>query len=315
MTKISYQYWLLGLCLIALSACGEDDTDVSEITNVPFTIESVDAGQELSEKTQVYTVNFRLDEDQIVDTKVSVTIDAANTTATVGEDFNFTPVEIEIPAYVRDGSFQYEVLEDLDAEDSETITFALNGVFDPFGATNTQTHSVTIRDSVYTGMQMVFDWEGTFEFMDSEFTLCSNVDLDIYVLDGDGNDLGIYDAASANCPEVLPIEDWDDGEYFLASNLYDNGLDSLFLFVDYPITVTAVKGGVFKETFVPEDIWTSEDEDFIHDDVTTFKEVAKVTVSGTTYTVELPDGSLIATGFAGNSNLPSKPHAGKSPSQ
>ena len=104
MTKISYQYWLLGLCLIALSACGEDDTDVSEITNVPFTIESVDAGQELSEKTQVYTVNFRLDEDQIVDTKVSVTIDAANTTATVGEDFNFTPVEIEIPAYVRDGS-------------------------------------------------------------------------------------------------------------------------------------------------------------------------------------------------------------------
>ena len=76
-----------------------------------------------------------------------------------------------------------------------------------------------------------------------------------------------------------------------------------------------MKGGVFKETFVPEDIWTSEDEDFIHDDVTTFKEVAKVTVSGTTYTVELPDGSLIATGFAGNSNLPSKPHAGKSPSQ
>ncbi len=312
MNRIFNQYWLLGLCLIVgLSACNNDETDVSEITNVPFTIESVDPGQSVSERTQLYTVNFKLDADQIVDTRISVAVDPANTTATLGEDFNFTPIEVEIPAYVRDGSFQYEVLEDLAKEGDETIAFTLSGVFDPFGATNVQNHNVTIKDSVYTGMQLTFDWEGTFEFMGDEFTLCPNVDLDVYVLDADGNDLGIYDAATGNCPEVLPIDGWADGEYFLASNLYENGLDSLFLFVDYPITVNATKGGVFSETFVPEDIWTSEDEDFVHDDVTNFKEVAKVTVTGTTYKVEYPDGTVIAQGFAGNSNLPTKPHDGK----
>ena len=298
---------LIVLLSVGFLACNNDDVDVSTITNVPFTIESVDPGITVEEESQVITVNFKLSADQIVDTKVSVRVDPLNSTATNGQDFNFTPVDVEIPAYVRDGSFTFEILPDLDAEGPETVTFIISGVHEPFGAQNEQTYAVTINDKIYDDLQMTFDWEGTFLYQGGTYTLCPNVDLDIYVLDAAGNDLGIYGAATGACPEVLVFDGMADGEYFLASNMYYNGLDSLFLDVDYPMTVTAVKGGVFKQTFETKEFWNSEEEDYNHDGAFILKPVATVTVSGTTYTIEDPDGNVIVSGVNG----PKQPHPNK----
>ncbi len=311
MNKNIFNYLVIGLVVIVFSTCSKDDTTRSVITKVPFNIESVDPSVTLPEQSRVVTVNFQLDADQIVNTAVQVAVDPLKSTATPGEDFVFETTIVEIPNYVRKGSFQYEILEDLDAEGDENITFVLSGVQEPFGAYNTKEYNVVIKDSMYSTLNLTFDWDGTFEYLGDTYPICGNVDMDVYVLDDQGNDLGIYDAATGACPEVMIVdESWDDGTYYLATNMYENGLDSLFLNVPYPITVTAVKGGVFKESFVPEDIWTSEDEDFVNDGNGGFKELMILEKSGTTYTVRDADGTLVAQGYT----TPSTPNAaGKQP--
>jgi len=288
--KTIFNYLLIGLVLIVVSSCSNnDDTEESIITNVSMELASVDANTTTGESSQVVNINFTLDENQIVNTKVALEIDPANTTATEGVDFVISEKVSSVEAYTRSGSFQVEILADLEAEGDETIAFTVSGLQDPFGATNELTGTLTIQDSIYPSLNLFFDWAPN----------CGLADLDVYVLDADGVGLGYYDAASANCPETMIIDGWPDGEYFFVTQLYANALfDSIpNPNISYPVTVSAVKGGAFNESFVPTDVWLSDDEPALAAGNYNFRDAFKLTVAGTLYTLEDSDGTILVQGF------------------
>ena len=300
MNKIIFKYLLTGLCLVVLSACGKDDTEKSTITNVPMTIESIDASGIVNEvDEQLLTINFALDDGQIVDTKVQISVDPLRSTATEGEDFILSTDVVELGAYIRSSSFQIQVLNDLIAEGDETVTFIVSGLQEPFGASNTQEYVLTIKDFVdEEALYLTFDWEGLGFYLGTGYSLCENVDMDIYVLDTNGDDQGIYDAATGACPERIIMDaTWADGTYVFASNMWENGFAGLGTNTDFPIRIAIDKPGVYNSKFTPEDIWTSEDLDQANDGNTDFKACVTVVKNGDTYTVTQPDGSLIIEGF------------------
>lgn len=295
-------YFLFIAVLAAGFASCENDfdgVDTSTITNTPLTLASVDPGATFGETERTVTVNFMFDENQIVDTDVRISIDPAATTATAGEDFIFSETIVSIPAYVREGSFTYTILSDFEAEGNETIGFIIEGVQDPFGATNELAYNATIRDSIYNTLVMTFDFDIDFTFDGSPFHTCQFMDMDFYLLDTDGNDLGDYQAATGACPETFVFDpSYEDGTYVFGSNLWDQGqLDSLDIGTDYITTVTATKGGVFTETFTAPGVWTTTDLDQANDGNAEFRGVATVVKSGNTYTVSLPDGTEIVSGL------------------
>ena len=294
------------VCLLSLSlmtSCDDDQADVSTINSFTFEIEPIQ-DMVVGESLRTVTVDFSLTEEQIVNTSVLVELVAESTTASQASDFAFASQVIDIPAYVRTGSFTFDVLEDLAAEGDENITFSISGVNDPFGAVNSIEQTVTIRDSVYETLNILFDFSGTITIEPDVFPICGNIDLDVYVLDADGNDLQIYDAATAACPESLVVDDrFVDGEYFLASNMFSNGVAGYGLNIPFPIVVTATKGGVFSTTFTPSEVWTSEDDDYYATGGVVFKPLAKITVSGNTYTVTDNDGMVLGSGIKGDPKL------------
>lgn len=296
--KNKFLGFLASIAMLTQFSCVED-VPVSEITNVPFDVQSISTPNiNSSESNTTYTVDFTLDEGQIVNTIVDITLDEANTTATNGVDFNFSPISVEIPAYVRNGSFTFEVLEDLAAEGDETIRFIIGPHDAPFSIASSHEVNVNIKDSIYNDVRISFDWEGTFEIDGTTYPICPNVDMDFYVFQG-GEGQGVYGAATGACPELLIIDNTvlPDGVYDIMSQLYNNELDGYGLAVPYPITITATKGGVFSTTFTPTEVWTSDDTDAVHGMEYLFKPAVQLEVAGSTYTLRDIAGEVIISGF------------------
>ncbi len=300
-------YYAFIAVLFTFVACNDDeDVDVSSVTETNFDFASVDADITMEEADQTITVNFTLDDRQIVPTAVAVTLDGEGTTATNGEDFTFAPTNVSVAAYIGKGSFSFDVHDDVLAEESETIRFKLSGVHDPFGAQSERFFTVTLENHESSELVLTFDFDGFVDFAGTTYDLCGAVglDMDFYVMDVNGNDLGIYQAATGACPEVMTIDGWDDGDYYIMSNLWGNGLDSSELggFVydppfEYLVNISIDKPGIYNEKFVPVDNWNSNDLDAQHHGLYNFKEALVVNVSGTTYTVSAPDGTVVVQGF------------------
>jgi len=305
MNKNIFNILIIGLLLVVLSACSKDTGDTSTLTGVPMTIESVDANATVAEESAgVVTVNFTMDAGQIVDTKVAVAVNPLLTTATEGEDFILLSNEVGLGAYARSGSFQVQIISDLLAEGDETIALTLSGVQDPFGASNTKEYSMTITDFVDNeALHLTFDWSGLGFYLGDGYSLCDNVDMDIYFLDDMGADAGIYDGATGACPEMIIFDStWDDGVYTLASNMWANGFAGLESNNDFPIRISIDKPGVYNERFTPAQVWTSEDLDQSTGGNTDFYPALTVEKAGNVYTVTQPDGTQIIQGFVAPSH-------------
>lgn len=300
MNKNIFKLLTVGAFLVVLSACSKDDGDVSTITSAPMTIASIDADVAVAEEAgEIVTVNFMMDEDQIVDTKVAIAVDPLKTTATEGVDFVLLTQEVGINAYARSGSFQVQIISDLLAEGDEVAAFTVSGVQDPFGATNVLEYNITINDYVDNeALHLTFDWDGLGFYQGIGYSLCDNVDLDIYFLDDMGMDAGIYVAATGACPEVIVFDaTWDDGVYTLASNMWANGFAGLESNNDFPIRIAIDKPGIYNESFTPVDVWTSEDADQSTGGNAAFYAALTVEKAGNVYTVTQPDGTQIIQGL------------------
>ena len=286
---------MIGFFIVALSACTKDETEVSTVNGVPMTIETIDEDITVVESEQLITVNFTLSQDQIIDTRVAITIDAAKTTATEHVDFDLLTSEVRIDAYNRTGSFDVQLYSDFLAEGNETVAFIVGSGNTPFGPTNTKEFEINVTDFVdNNSLALTFDWEGIGLYDGVGYSLCENVDLDVYVLDTDGNDLGIYDGATAACPEVIVIDEtWDDGTYVFASNMWDNGFAGLMSNNDFPITTSIDKPGVYNFKYVSPDFWTSEDLDQANDGNASFKALITVIKTGNSYKVYEADGTTL----------------------
>lgn len=290
-------YLFVAALLVGFTSCEDNEpVDVSSITNVPMELASLTEQSNVFERSGVHTINFEFNEGQIVGTTVAVSVDPSST-AVEGEDFNLIDHRVSVDPYLRTGSFTYEILEDTDpAEGTENIVFKLQRDEDSaFGIGTPRLATVAIADSVNTDLFMTFDWEGEFEYAGDIYAICPFVDMDVLVLDADGNDLGIYGAATGACPEFLVFSGMPDGDYYLGSNMWDTGLAGLD--IDSPITATFFKWGAFESSTVELEGWNSEEVTGA-DGSGVVKVFAKVTVAGDTYTVSDYNDVVIASGFA-----------------
>ena len=301
MMKINInKFFCLILCVGLMHSCSPEEADVSTVTSFnTYAMSGLPATVELQEGESM-TFDFDLGDNQITDVHIVVS-PGAGSTATEHDDYDFSTHDISIATLAKLGTFSLDTYSDFETEGDETLLIVLESD-SPVGL-ETSTIEVTIKDVVSTDLVLTFDWDGIVDYAGGPlapagmYPICGNVDLDVYVLDASGADLGIYDAATGACPEQIVVSDWEDGEYYLASNMWDNGYAGLEANVDFPITVRAFKQDFFDNSFVPEDSWTSEDPDQANDGNAAFKEVAVVVVSGDTYVVTAPDGTIIGSGF------------------
>lgn len=261
--NIKFPLLTLTLGLLSLSSCENEDTTgysnliVNDITgsvtpsstNLIFdTTINVSEGDE---DTFEYTVT--LSDVQPVD--IHVKISQVDGDAILGEDVEAE--ELVIPAYSLSGTGTIKVLTDCAIEADETITIKIGGetvanaeIAEKLVKLNIQNNNSTVLDFYFNFNQnIVYGNPAT------ETSLCNlGYDIDFYVFDGDLNDMGIYDAATGNCQEHLPLETADlaDGTYYIYYDLYDsvdietffNGTENFAI----PITVDYSKCGSLNES-------------------------------------------------------------------
>ena len=171
---------------------------------------SFDNAVTLVEDDVVYPFTINLSEAQIVDVKVLLS--KTDGTATEGEDFTF-PHEIIIPKGSTSVSGEIGIIKDTDFETTEDFTLIIaSGDIANVATVNSKTVTFTIQNFASKELEMTFDWNKLINYAGTNYPTHGNIDFDIYIStspfsmnDPFDNEMGIYDAASANAPEHLTI--------------------------------------------------------------------------------------------------------------
>ena len=249
--KLNKLFILLFVLIAGLWACN-DDAEESTITQF--------AEYEISPITPVvlpeggtHAIEIDFPAEQILDLQIDIEAGESSTATYFGDYFLVDPAcsvvetQFDVPAFDRKGVFHVCVQEDQTPEGDETIhiNFTDHGEFN-LPKPLMDALVVTIRDSIYpAGIEL--DWGG--EVMVNDTTTvekCDAVDIDLFLANGAGDFVGGFGGATGACPEYMYAENFDDGEYSIIANLYDNGLlDSMAMNVsEIPLQVKLFKGGV-----------------------------------------------------------------------
>ncbi|MGB1204565.1 MAG: hypothetical protein ACPG5B_02895 [Chitinophagales bacterium] len=278
---------LLLFVILTFVSCDKDEhTDFSTLDASTVTA-TLDANlpSTILEQDSTFVITISLDKPQVVDMKFYMSL--LEGTATEGEDFDYDH-EIVIPAYATSGSSEIKIYNDLTIEESETFTVVFGDTSTPNVNFVQAEHTITLENYVNPNLEMYFEWDAVLATDSGEVHFCDYVDLDVYVFDTDGNDLGIYDAATGACPEAMLFSGMADGDYILMTNLWSSGVipDDPAVVVEFPITGTFIQGGLFEMhmTQSSENSFSSADGDSSDD----FRPLANLSISNGTYTITAP---------------------------
>lgn len=227
--------WLFVIA-VAFASCTADKESYASITDkprvsLPVTSYAVNEGDDVqitltADHPYKYTMDFNL---EVISGGTATDVDdfGVNLDATVFGVDPWNGIDgylMSFPANQTSYTFSISsILDDL-AEGTENVTFKIhmsgnhNGVL----AAESTTFTVAIANKVQDKLNFVFDWDKSFDFNGSPYTLCEIAyDNDIYVVSG-ASIVGA--AATADCPETLEmnINDYPDGDYDIYQNLYDN---------------------------------------------------------------------------------------------
>lgn len=244
------------------------------------------------EEDVVYTFTVTLDKPQVVD--VAIDISAVGGTAIEDEDFKIDH-SITIPAYYTTASGKFTIFADKHAEETETVSIRIgsertaNATFEP------QTVTVELENLVSPDLELSLGWDGTVitSVSGAEAHLCSDVDLDFFLADADGNFVAV--AATASCPETLILSGLADGEYTLLADLWANGVHpaDTTLVVPFPITLDYCQVGKTAGTLKQQvATFDSDDCDYYTEDPEglcepTTRAIGTVTVTNGDYSISL----------------------------
>jgi len=252
------------------------------------------------DRTLEYAVT--LQDVQPVDIYVTVTL--ASGDAVEGEDFDFD-YQVRIPAFTKRGVGTVTIYGDAEAESTESFTLKIGDFNDPnvsFPGAN-----LTFNITDFGDLNLVLDWNTTFEFSGISLTLCDiGYDVDYYLLDAEGNDVSGFQAATGACPEemIISMANVEDGEYELFMNLYDDaGLASVAISPAFEIKTTVNytrDNSSFSGSFM-QDSADAIDSDFgnVPNYDSEFMYVATLKIENGLYTFS-KNGSTIATGKYAN---------------
>ncbi len=155
-------------------------------------------------------------------------------------------------------------------------------------------------------LTLILDWNTSFVFSGNNLTLCDiGYDVDYYLLDAEGNDVSVFQAATGACPEEMTISmaDVEDGEYELIMSIYDDaGLASVAITPAFEIKTTvsySKENSTFSGSFM-QDSADAFDSNFGSDPGNASPHyVATLKIENGLYTFS-KNGSNIATGKLAN---------------
>ncbi|HEX5111402.1 MAG TPA: hypothetical protein VFV79_01035 [Saprospiraceae bacterium] len=242
MMKIYRNIWLLAaLVITAFVACKDDGTEISTITSfekfpTEFPAAITVAEPEGAEETHTITLTFN--EAQVMNLHLEVSADESST-ATEGVDFDFVSHEIEVLALQRKATVEIVVYGDGEPEGDETIVLHVAST-DPYGTPAPASGLViTITNREYP-TEVVASWEGEYTDSAGVQSLCDNIDIDLFLLDDQGNFAGGFGGATASCPETMAPGSLPDGTYSIVLNLYGNGALGSAGLVESPIHIEVI---------------------------------------------------------------------------
>jgi len=211
---------------------------------------------------------------------------------------------ITFPANATSYTFNIGTVLDEELEEVENFKIRMTSTLNMHGIVNPSSEflDIIINNAPSKSLNLTFDWDKSFEFGGSSFSLCAmEYDVDIIVLDSDFNDLGVTDAQTADCPEHLSMstDDFEDGTYIIVGQLYENnGLaGSGIPQFDIPMTISYQRGGSQAlnagGSFVAP-FMNSESANL------DFEIVAYVTIADGVFTVKRADETIVAQGRQAN---------------
>jgi len=240
--------WLLVVLFgMALVSCKDDTTEVSTVTSFEsFTTEFPTplAVLEPEGADSTHTITITFNEAQVTNLHLVISADAAST-ATEGVDFDFVTHDIEVLALSRKATVDIIVYGDDEPEEDETIVLHVESA-DPHGIPAPASALVIIILNKEGPTGVVVSWDGEYTDSAGVQSLCDHIDVDLFLLDDQGNFAGGFGGATGNCPELMAPGTLPDGTYSVVVNLYENGALGAAGLVDSPIyfEVALAKPGV-----------------------------------------------------------------------
>ncbi len=272
---------LVLLVLISLShafmSC-EEDSDISSITTLQDVIVALEGVPDVvitsdSASSQII-IPFNLSDEQIVNVRVGVSIDEANTTATLGDDFDIESF-VDVEGYANTGMTVVNIYGDIRPDgEPEVIVLKLGPaettVSNPYTVSNEATVTIQIEDYNSDDFGIVVDWDGLLAVPSVSGTdepvygICDNgVDLDpLMLLASDLSLVGYSDDWEA-CPEIFSqgnagfgfpaLVDYPNDTFIFATEVFDNVFANFSdAEGDFCIEITAAKVGQSYVNFFQE---------------------------------------------------------------
>jgi hypothetical protein len=254
----------LAISSLVVSCDQEDNTGFSTLvpSNASATITfETQPPSTMEEADLEFPFVITLSEAQNVD--IVVNLFQAGGDATEGDDFELSAHSITIPAFTTQASGYIKTIFDTEKEEDETVVIQIGDETSANVTLEPIQISFTLQNSVSDNLDITFDWDRDVDWGGTLYPTGSNIDLDIFVADGEGYDnndpwatVNWTDyAATGDHPEVLSmnIDEWGDGEYILFHDLWANGFYGLDTDTQVPITATFVRAGSFSTVVVQDD--------------------------------------------------------------
>lgn len=238
-----------------------------------------------------FELTVTLTEPQIVD--VAFYITALEGTAVEDEDFSIENSDhrVFIPAGQTSGVAEISFSA---GDEPKTIAIQIGD-----GRTaNVNFTPVTVNFTMLPLLSVQADWSGTFTVDEEELDFADEMDFDLYLYDGDGNEVTGYAAATGSSPEHFSFpKDLPDGTYSLYLQPYDtydfegNGVEDIATPVTF--TFTRLPG---EHTIVYNEISAYDDELFydVSGDYNEYH-IADIIKTGNTYEIRRADGTSLGS--------------------
>jgi hypothetical protein len=233
-----FKFFGVFIAILSLTSCVKDDEDydssISSRPNVtvPVTSYTVTEGDDVlvtmvADKPYRTSLDFNL---EVLSDGTALELDdfAVNLNPTVLGNDPWNGIKgyiVSFPAYTTSYTFSISTILDALPEGTENVSLKLtmsgnhNGNLDEAS----RVLNIAIANGVQSSLDLVLDWDQTFNLSGTDYTLCDIVyDNDFYVVDGATE---VDNAATADCPESISMDlaDYPNGNYDIYQNLYDDG--------------------------------------------------------------------------------------------
>ena len=215
---------------------------------------------------------------------------------------------IIIPPYSTSYSFEIEAADDMVTEMLESGSVIIEAYASRMALVTNDAISFDMDITNVEKLAMVFAWDnGPVNLFGTDYDVCANTDVDVYIADGAGfdinnawaNELGIYDAATGACPEEMIIREgqYPDGEYVLFTDLWDNAFAGYGATTSFAMNMDYTKGSTYSGVLVqdPSQAYNANTNAGSFNGY-----LAKLTIAGSTFTITDYNGTVVESGLMAN---------------